>query len=91
MRRELWEALAEWFEAAQPISAGSDWLRVSSFELDLPIEVSMRLSSHADGGYAVLADAPRWRAPSGFETPPSRLQLRLVSVPIAGNATGGVL
>ena len=78
MRRLLWESLLDWLESAQPIDEARAWVRVTGMQIDAPIEIALRRNALADGGYDVLADVPRWRMWTGFETPTSRLRVTLV-------------
>ncbi len=84
MLRELHEVIAELQASVAPMAAAAAaGLRVSAVELDLPLDVSLRLRA---GGCALLADVPRNHADAGWQPQPSRLRLTLGAVPLAAEA-----
>jgi hypothetical protein len=71
MRRALSETLIEIVSAMGVTSSAQSSLKVSDFMMDLPLEITVPTRESGD----VLADVPRWRWPTDFDAPLSRLKI----------------
>ena len=73
MKRALSETLIELAHAVMP-SDGPEAavIRVTSVEMDLPVEVTIRRSIE---GVEFLADLPSWRLTTVFDAPKSRMRV----------------
>jgi hypothetical protein len=79
MLRELHEVLTELQDSVAPMaSAAAAGMRLSAMQLDLPLDVSLRLRA---GGCVLLADVPRNLADAPWQGEPTRLRLTLVATP----------
>ncbi len=76
MQRAFWETLVDMAEAVTP-TAEEIGIRVTSLELDVPIQVQLR-QSH--GEIEFLADVPRWRWRTDFDVRPCRMRVTLSDV-----------
>jgi hypothetical protein len=72
MIRPFAEMLLELAEALLPEAGGI--VAVRSAQLDLPMEIRFRKS---DKQIELLADVPRWRWRTEFDTQPGRLEIEL--------------
>jgi hypothetical protein len=80
MLRELHEVLAELQDSVAPMAAAAAaGMRLSAVELDLPLDVSLRLRA---GGCVLLADVPRNHADAQWQLQPSHLHLVLAATPL---------
>jgi hypothetical protein len=74
MRRTLSETMIELADAAiAPAEAAG--MRITSFDIDIPIEVRLRKNGDE---WDLLADLPQWRWQTGLEELRSRLRLTWV-------------
>jgi hypothetical protein len=71
-QRALWQTLADWFDAVLPVGEATSILRVTSLQVDAPLEVVLWPRA---GEWELLADVARWRRPSGFDRPPGRFKI----------------
>lgn len=79
MLRELHEVIGELQDSVAPMAAAAAaGMRLSAAELDLPLDVSLRLRA---GGCVLLADVPRNLADASWQDQPTRLRLTLAAVP----------
>ncbi|MDB5897144.1 MAG: hypothetical protein JWP41_746 [Ramlibacter sp.] len=79
MLRELHEVITELQDSVAPLArAAASGLRLSALELNLPLDMTLRLR---DGGCVLLADVPRNLADASWQLEPSRLQLTLTASP----------
>ena len=76
-RRPLGEVVSELATAVEP---GVDAIRVTAVAVDLPVEVVLRREAEE---LVFLADLPRWRWRSVFDTEPGRLTFVLHRVPVS--------
>lgn len=85
MLRELHEVITELQASVAPMAAAaSAGMRLSALELDLPLDMSLRLRG---GGCVLLADVPRNLADANWDREPCRLQLTLHATPVDPDAT----
>jgi hypothetical protein len=84
MQRAFWETLVDMAEAVAP-TAGEAGIRVTSLELDVPIQVQLR-QSH--GEMEFLADVPRWRWTSDFDLRPCRMRVTLAEAVTGDEGSG---
>jgi hypothetical protein len=81
MLRELHEVISELQASVAPMAtAASAGMRISALELNLPLDMALRLRN---GGCVLLADLPRNNADSSWHEQPSRLHLTLQATPAA--------
>lgn len=79
MLRELHEVIAELQDSVAPLArAAASGLRLSALELNLPLDMTLRLR---DGGCVLLADVARNLADASWQLEPTRLQLTLTAAP----------
>jgi hypothetical protein len=79
MLRELHEVITELQDSVAPLArAAASGLRLSALEVNLPLDMSLRLRG---GGCVLLADVPRNLADANWQLEPSRLQLTLKAAP----------
>lgn len=81
MLRELHEVITELQASVAPLAtASSAGMRLSALELNLPLDMALRLRG---GGCVLLADVPRNLADASWNQEPNRLQLTLTATPAA--------
>ena len=81
MLRELHEVITELQDSVAPLArAAAAGMRLSALELNLPLDMTLRLRG---GGCVLLADVPRNLADASWQDAPSRLQLTLTAAPTA--------
>lgn len=79
MLRELHQVIAELQDSVAPLAAAAGaGMRVNGVELNLPLDMALRLRG---GGCVLLADVPRNSADASWQLQPSRLQLTLAATP----------
>jgi len=84
MLRELHEVVAELQDSVAPMAAAAAaGLRLAAVELDLPLDVTLRLRA---GGCVLLADVARNHADAQWQLAPSRLHLTLAATPLQDEA-----
>ena len=84
MLRELHEVITELQDSVAPLAkAASAGMRLSAMELNLPLDMTLRLR---DGGCVLLADLPRNSADASWQDEPNRLRLTLAATPLAEEA-----
>ena len=84
MLRELHEVIAELQDSVAPMAAAAAaGMRLSGVELDLPLDVALRLRA---GGCVLLADVPRSHADASWQLDPSHLHLTLAAMPLQDEA-----
>lgn len=71
MRRALWETLVDVVNAMSVAPAADAGIRVASFLMDLPMEITPPTERTGE----VLADVPGWRWVTDFDLPVSRLKI----------------
>jgi len=71
MRRTLSETMVE-LAGAATVPAEAAGMRITSLDIDIPIEVRLRKNG---GEWDLLADLPQWRWQTGLEELRSRLRL----------------
>ena len=77
MPRQLWETMVELAHALTPAGDPARYIRVTGLDLDLPLEIQL---VPIERGKGLVAELPRWRVPTGFDPPRSRLRLRFQEV-----------
>ena len=81
MLRELHEVITELQASVAPLATvSSAGMRLSALELNLPLDMALRLRG---GGCVLLADVPRNLADASWNQEPNRLQLTLTATPAA--------
>jgi hypothetical protein len=79
MLRELHEVVAELQDSVAPLAAAAAaGMRLSAVELNLPLDMALRLRG---GTCVLLADVPRNSADASWQDETSRLQLTLLATP----------
>ena len=72
-KRPLWETLVDLAHAVMPADGlEAEMIRVTSVEMNLPVEVTVRQSI---AGIEFLADMPVWRMSTFFDAPKSRMTI----------------